>query len=67
MVNKNILNSGHEGNVKKQRNQAKLNADEISFMSYSEMWRTNGEIEEPAAEEPAEAAAQETAAESSEN
>ncbi len=42
MVNKNILNSVHEGNIKKQRNQAKLNADEVTFMSYSEMWRTTG-------------------------
>lgn len=63
MVNKNILNTVHEGNVKKQRNQAKLNADEITFMSYSEMWRTNGEIEEPAAEEEAEAVSEEAAAE----
>ncbi len=39
MVNKNILNSVHEGNVKKQRNQAKLNADEVAFLSFSEMWR----------------------------
>ncbi|MDO4415587.1 MAG: hypothetical protein Q4C20_10975 [Erysipelotrichaceae bacterium] len=46
MVNKNILNSVHEGNVKKQRNQAKLNADDITFMSYSEMWRTTGVTEE---------------------
>lgn len=67
MVNKNILNTVHEGNVKKQRNQAKLNADEISFMSYSEMWRTTGETAEPAAEEAAEAPAEETAAETSEN
>lgn len=65
MVNKNILNTVHEGNVKRQRNQAKLNADEITFMSYSEMWRTNGETEEEAAPEeapaeaPAEAAAEE--------
>lgn len=67
MVNKNILNSVHEGNVKRQRNQAKLNADEITFMSYSEMWRTTGETEEaPAeAEAPAEEApaAEETPAE----
>ncbi len=51
MVNKNILNTVHEGNVKKQRNQAKMNADEVSFMSYSEMWRTNGSVEEAPAEE----------------
>ncbi len=56
MVNKNILNSVHEGNVKRQRNQAKLNADEITFMSYSEMWRTNGETEEAPAAEEAQAA-----------
>ncbi|NCB32870.1 MAG: hypothetical protein EOM64_03140 [Erysipelotrichia bacterium] len=43
MVNKNILNSVHEGNVKKQRNQAKLNADEIAFLSFSEMWRMTRE------------------------
>ena len=56
MVNKNILNSVHEGNVKKQRNQAKLNADEITFMSYSEMWRTTGpEAEQEAAPETEEA------------
>ena len=62
MVNKNILNSVHEGNVKKQRNQAKLNADDILFMSYSEMWRTTGpEPEEDDPEEPAEEAAEETA------
>lgn len=59
MVNKNILNSVHEGNVKKQRNQAKLNADDILFMSYSEMWRTTGpEPEEEFAETPAEDAAE---------
>ena len=60
MVNKTILNSVHEGNVKKQRNQAKINADEITFLSYSEMWRTTGaaaEAEEAPAEEPAEAEA----------
>ena len=53
MVNKNILTAVHEGNVKKQRNQAKLNADEITFLSYSEMWRTTGEVpaEEPEAAE----------------
>lgn len=45
MVNKNILNSIHEGNIKQQRNQAKANADQVSIMSYSEMWRTNGEEE----------------------
>lgn len=39
MVNKNILNTVHDGNVKRQRNQAKNNADEITFLSYSEMWR----------------------------
>ena len=43
MVNKDILNTVHEGNVKKQRNQAKLNADEIAFMSFSEMWRLGAE------------------------
>ena len=62
MVNKNILNSVHEGNVKKQRNQAKLNADEITFMSYSEMWRTAGAAPE-AEKEAEETAAEETAAE----
>ncbi len=60
MVNKNILNTVHEGNVKKQRNQAKLNADEVTFMSYSEMWRTEGPVTEEAVEEPAEEAVEET-------
>ena len=48
MVNKNILNTVHEGNIKKQRNQAKTNADEIGFLSFSEMWRLTA----PAEEEP---------------
>ena len=46
MVNKDILNKAHEGNVHRQRNQAKLNADEVSFLSYSEMWRIPAETEE---------------------
>ncbi len=37
MVNKNILNTRHEGNVKAQRNQAKQNADSIRFVSIAEM------------------------------
>ena len=39
MVNKDILKNEHEGNVKRQRNQAKRNADEVAFMSFSEMWK----------------------------
>ena len=39
MVNKIILKTEHNGDVKKQRNQAKLNADAVAFLSYSEMWR----------------------------
>lgn len=39
MLNKDFLTKVHEGNVKKQRNQAKLNADEIMFLSYSSLWR----------------------------
>lgn len=56
MVNKDMLNTVHEGNVKKQRNQAKINADEINFMSFSELWRcgTQNEHPQPAAEKPAE-------------
>lgn len=40
MVNKDILEKVHEGNIKKQRNQAKNNADEIPFVSYSDCWRS---------------------------
>lgn len=55
MVNKNILNSVHEGNVKKQRNQAKLNADDVAFLSFSEMWRiTAPQLQEEESELPAE-------------
>ena len=39
MVDKNILNTVHEGNVKQQRNKAKENADSIRFVSVAEMWR----------------------------
>lgn len=54
MVNKDILNRVHEGNVKKQRNQAKLNADDVQFISFSEMWRTDGTPAVPETREPAE-------------
>ncbi len=40
MMNKDILKYEHEGNIKKQRNQAKLNSEEIRFLSYSELWRS---------------------------
>lgn len=39
MVNKNILSNVHENNIKKQRNQAKMNSEEIDILSFSEMWR----------------------------
>ncbi len=39
MMNKSILRMAHDGNVKRQRNQAKLHADDIKFISYSDMWR----------------------------
>lgn len=39
MVNKNILYKVHNNNIKKQRNQAKLNSEEIEILSFSEMWR----------------------------
>ncbi|MCH4208283.1 MAG: hypothetical protein LKF79_08050 [Solobacterium sp.] len=69
MVNKNILNTVHEGNVKKQRNQAKLNADEISFLSFSEMWRMTREQADQMseAEEKTEAPAEPAAEEPKEN
>ncbi len=51
MVNKTLLNTVYEGNVRRQRNQAKLNADAIEFMSYSEMWRLNGTENEKESEE----------------
>lgn len=47
MVNKTILKTEHDGNIKKQRNQAKVNADSVAFLSYSEMWRL-GNTEETA-------------------
>lgn len=46
MVNKIILKTEHDGNVKKQRNQAKINADSVVFLSYSEMWRVGTESDE---------------------
>lgn len=39
MVDKNILNTRFEGNVKAQRNQAKQYADSIRFVSIAEMHR----------------------------
>ncbi len=46
MVSKDILEKVHEGNIKKQRNQAKINADEIPFVSYSECWRSLQVVED---------------------
>lgn len=46
MVNKVILKMEHDGNIKKQRNQAKVNADSVVFLSYSEMWRIGTEAAE---------------------
>lgn len=46
MVNKDILARVHENNIKKQRNQAKINADEVPFTSYSEMWRNSSKPKE---------------------
>ena len=40
MVNKNLLNTLHDGEIKKQRAQAKKNADEVVFISYCDLWRT---------------------------
>ena len=39
MMEKDLLNTRHGGNVKAQRNKAKENADAIRFVSISEMWR----------------------------
>ncbi len=39
MMNRNLLIKECEGDVRKQRHQAKLNADKIQFLMYSEMWR----------------------------
>ena len=48
MVDKTVLNTKFEGNVKAQRNQAKQNADKIRFISISDLWR--GKIGEGKAE-----------------
>lgn len=39
MINKDILIRDHAGNVRKQRNQAKMNSDEIKFISLSDLWK----------------------------
>lgn len=46
MVDRNILKTMHDGNVRQQRAQAKKNADSIRFMSYARMWRTGSEQNE---------------------
>lgn len=45
MMDKNNLNTLHEGNVKKQRQVAKEKCDAIGFVSYSELWRIAKEME----------------------
>jgi len=39
MTNKDILVQVNENNIKKQRHNAKVFADQIPFMAFSEMWR----------------------------
>ena len=46
MVDKTILKTIHEGNVRQQRAQARTYADSIQFMSYSEMWRIGTDLDE---------------------
>ncbi len=46
MVNKNIRSAVHGGDIHKQRNQARINADEIPFMSYRQMWTAGTEQED---------------------
>jgi hypothetical protein len=40
MMNRHLLDRECGGDVKKQRHQAKLNADSVTFIAYSELWRT---------------------------
>jgi len=39
MTNKDLLEKENEGNIKKQRHNAKLFADQIPFVAFSELWR----------------------------
>ena len=39
MMNRHLLDKECGGDVKKQRHQAKLNADSVTFIAYSELWR----------------------------
>lgn len=39
MTNKDLLEKDNEGNIKKQRHNAKLHADQVPFMAFSELWR----------------------------
>jgi len=39
MMNRHLLERECGGDVKKQRHQAKLNADSVTFIAYSELWR----------------------------
>ena len=41
MMNRHLLDRECGGDVKKQRHQAKLNADSVTFIAYSELWRQN--------------------------
>jgi hypothetical protein len=39
MMNRNFLEKQCANDVKVQRHQAKLNADDVGFIAYSELWR----------------------------
>ncbi len=39
MMNRHLLDRECGGDVKKQRHQAKLNADSVTFIAYSDLWR----------------------------
>ena len=51
MVNKNIRSSIHDGDIHRQRNQARLYAEEVPFLSYRDMWMVGSEQEEAPSEE----------------
>lgn len=43
MVNKSVLQSRYDGDVKKQRAQAREHSKAIPFVAFSELWRCGGE------------------------
>lgn len=46
MTDKSLLLTVHDGSVRAQRNQARMNAEDIKFIAYSDLWRMGADADQ---------------------